>query len=226
VSWRDLPEERTVVYPAVWLPLVDDFTGLPPVGRLEARLSLRHAGAWVPTGIAALLTPSYVLTYTGLGRRREPATATPRHYLVQLDADLYRPLYRADADGLEFDAFPYDTANPPAAMPPRRPLTLLPALRYPYPPHVPVLRGRVTADDRAVEDALVESQVTVGAVVRTERTLTDRHGGFGLPLRWSPDQPGDPDSVVVATDRRSGRTGAIAVTVPDDLDRTHRIAIA
>ena len=225
MSWRLLPDERTVLYPAVWLPLIDDFTGRPPVGRVEASLALRQAGTWVPTGIEAVLTPSLVLAYPGLGRRREPATAVSRHYLVQLEADLYRPLYRADSDGLEFDAIPYDHHNPPVPAPVRRPATLLPAARYPFPAHVPVLRGFVTADGKPVEDVLVESQVTVGQVVRRERTLTDRQGGFGLPLRWAPDRPADPDTVVLAADKRTARNGTIAVKLPDALDRTHQIAI-
>jgi hypothetical protein len=225
-QWRVLPEERSVMYSPVWLRPVDAFTGGALVERLRDALDLRRRdGTWAPTGISAVTTVSGAIVYPGLGRKAEPGTAPARTYRARLEGRLYRPLYLRDQDGIEFVAPPFDDFTPPGALAMPVDVELLPSLRYPFPGGVPVLRGRVVAADTPVEHALVESRFQPGPTIRSERTLTDGQGAFGLPLRWA--VPGDVVTVV-ATDRRAqpNRVGAVAVRLPDALQLRHTITVS
>jgi hypothetical protein len=147
----------------------------------------------------------------------------PRRYRVRVEAERYRPLYRAQTDGVEFDAPPHnDTTVPPA--PVRQDLVLLPSTVYGWPAHVPLARGEVVdpAGD-PVEDAVVETLTTVGGITRRERTLSDARGAFALSLRWV--APGA-TALLSADDLRGNRHGTLTVTVPDDLTSNRRITIA
>src|SRR5207237_6863565 len=108
-GWRELGSERTSLYSPSGLRVVDDFTGKPPVGRVSAKLDLRvGAGLWAPTGIEAVVTPSSTFTWPGLGRAGDPSSAPTRRYRARFLANQYRPAYLQNADGIEFDAPPWN----------------------------------------------------------------------------------------------------------------------
>ena len=215
-GWRELRSEHISLYSPLGLRLVDDFTGRAPLGRVSATLDRRvSAGVWEPTTIDAVLTPSNILTWPGLGREFEPVSAPTRRYRVRLEADLYRPGYLQALDGIEFDAPPWDDDNEPV------PVTtgpqdayLLPATTYGFPTWVRVLRGQVEdLSGGPVANVLVH-QATA------ERALTDERGTFSLPLRWATSgQPVD------AIDIRTGRAGTHVLNLPADLRANVTITI-
>jgi hypothetical protein len=225
MSWRALPEERSVLYSPAWFQPVDVFSGGAPVEPLRATLDLLDGGTSTVTGIRAVVTPSGAYAYPGLGRSRDPSTAPVRRYRARFAADTYIPLYLAERDGEEFDAFPYDDTHPPAQLATRTEVQLAPAPGYRFSADVPTLYGTVVSQAGVpVAYALVQSPPTPAPLLRAERTLTDRSGAFALPLRWAAVNT---DIDVVATDRRSQppRTGTIKVRLPDALDHSHSIQI-
>jgi hypothetical protein len=221
-GWRLAAGERLVRFSPVWFRLIDDLTGLSPAGRVLVRLDRQEGTGWKPTEVPATVTMVGVVAFPGLGRRTETAGVPPGHYRVRAEAEFYRPLYREQAEGLEFDAPPNnDDVQPPAPAP--MDMVLLPSVTYPYAAHIRTLRGIVHDQAGApVGDVLVQTQSQVGPVTRLERTLTDDRGAFTLALRWV--APGSTASVT-ATDRRGHRSAIVTVTVPDDLDHSQLIVI-
>jgi hypothetical protein len=215
-NWRSIPGETIRMFAPIGEQLVDDLTGEPPLGGVRAHLDLKVGAAFIPTDIRALVTASGVLTYPALGRVARPASVTPRHYRLRVDADYYRPLYLASADGLEFDASPYDDATPPAVIPAgAQDMVLAPSTAYPFPAYVSVLRGIVRdGGGKPVVNALVVEGPR-------ERVLTDERGAFSLPLRWAPK--GVP--VPIDASDRLGRTGSISVQLPGSLETGQAITI-
>lgn len=222
IVWRALPGERWLLYSPIGLRLLDDITGNLPFGGVKALLDRRNpAGNWQEMQIKAVMTPSGYLTYPGLERHPD-ANGPARRYRCRIEADFYGPLYRALQDGIEFDAFPYNNTNPPANFPPPpnlplpQDVVLTPASNYPFAPHIPVLRGRtVDVNGNPVADAVVSQGIQ-------ERVLTDRRGTFALPLRWVALNTAVP---IDATHPRTGRTGTIPITIPQDLGQNHDIQI-
>jgi hypothetical protein len=198
--------------------LVDDFTQEPPFGQLAAHLDEQVGAAWVETGLRGTITASSVLAFPGLGRQAAVANQPPKQYRVRLDAEMYRPFYRATADGIVTSVPPYNDAEPPALpVPTFGQMFLLPAFHYPYPSHVPVVRGEVVdSSAQPVADALVVD-LTFG-----ERTLTDERGAFSLPLRHL--APGVTDTIHVSD--RLARTGDLTITLPAALSSGVLIPIA
>lgn len=215
-TWRALPDERLDSYSPIGLQLVDETTGGPPIGRTEALLDVQQGAGWRETDVAAVRTGGGVLAYPGLGRRADVAQPA-RRYRVRIRAELYRPLYRALQDGLEFDAWSWNDTHPPPqpALFPQK-VDLAPAPGYPFPPHVPVLRGRVVGSGgEPVADAEV-------MVANLERVLTDERGEFALPMRFTTSSV----SVLVdAMHQRSGRVGNVTVTLPAALGQSQTIPI-
>ncbi|HEY1403575.1 MAG TPA: hypothetical protein VGB05_05575 [Pyrinomonadaceae bacterium] len=215
--YRVLAGETRLLFSPIGLRLVDEFTGAGALGRVRAILDRQDAaGDWHKTDVSAVVTISGVLTYPGLERRAQPAGLPARRYRVRIDADFYRPIYRAQFEGIEFDAFPYNDTTPPAtvASMPQAEL-LLPSSAYPFQTHVRVLRGVVTHAGAPVADVLVSQ----GGL---ERVLTDERGTYALPLRWATE--GLP-FLVDALDQRTGRTGAKPITLPQDLGMNQEIII-
>src|SRR5688500_12783949 len=167
------------------------------------------------------MTPSGYVTYPGLERHPE-TLGGPRRYRCRIEAEFYEPLYRAQFDGVEFDAFPYNDTNPPANFPPPpnlplpQDVVLTPASAYPFPANVPVLRGRTAAvNGNVVADVIVSQGVQ-------ERVLTNQRGDYALPRRSvTPNVP----VFIDATQPRTGRTGPIAITIPQNLGANHDIQI-
>jgi hypothetical protein len=213
-----IPGTATRTWSPIGLQLVDDFTKQPPRGAIVARLDERVDTTFAETAVAAVVTSSSVVAYPGLGRRTRVAGAPPRTYRVRVDAALYRPFYRASSDGIVFDAPAWNDVEPVALpLPTFGQLILLPAFHYPYPLHVPVIRGEVIdAQTRPVADALVIDQLF------GERALTDERGAFALPLRHL--APGVPDTLIVSD--RLARTGSLGVTLPGALASGVLIPIA
>ncbi|HVO01319.1 MAG TPA: hypothetical protein VMT54_03915 [Candidatus Cybelea sp.] len=215
--WQTIAGERLMLYSPVGLRLVDDFTGRAPFGTIRTHLDQRRANlTWLPTDIAAVRTPSDVITYPGLGRSAHPLQP-PVRYRVRLEAEFYRPDYLLNQDAIEFDVHPYDDDNPPVVIvgvP--QDVFLIPSTNYPYPGHVRVLRGSVV-DNAADPVANVEVTEGVG-----EKVLTDDRGQFSLPLRWPPFNAA---LQIDALDHRTGATGQINVNLPADLSTGHIIPI-
>jgi len=214
-TWRLLPGERSQLYSPIGLRLLDEMTGGPPIGRTEAFLDVKEGAAWRSTEIQAARTAGGVIAYPGLERRAD-VTGPPRHYRVRIAAELYRPLYLITHEGIELDAFPWNDTNPPAktAHEPRE-VKLAPAPNYPFPAHVPVLRGMVV-DGGQVSVANAEVMY-----VNLERVLSDERGEFALPLRFAPL------NVPVTIDAlRGGLQGSINVTLPAALGKSQTISIS
>jgi hypothetical protein len=93
---------------------------------------------------------------------------------------------------------------------------LTPAVNYPFPTHIRVLRGVVIDTFGApVADAEVSQGIT-------EKTLSDEKGMYGLPLRWATNGVLIP---IDATDHRTGRMGTIQITLPQALGSNQTIIV-
>src|SRR5262249_34141385 len=150
-----------------------------------------------------LPTPGGILAYPGLERRVEVVNQAPRHYRVRIEADFYRPLYRMNFDGIEFDAYPYNNTNPPQVVTKQaQTVELTPAANYPFSSHIRVLRGKVVD---ATDTPIVDAEVKRG---NTERVLSGEQGAFALPLRWTANGVA---VAIDAIDHRTGRTGTITI---------------
>jgi hypothetical protein len=217
ITWRPMLPENFFLFSPIGLLLVDDWTGRAPLGRVDAILDVQDGPAWRTIERDPVITASGVLTYPGLGRTTD-VTQPAQHYRIRLDAPMYRPLYRATTDGIEFDVPPFDDANPPASVTTRPTHTvLLPAPHYPFAPYVAVLRGIVEDPGGApVADVLVQESLR-------ERALTDERGAFSLSLRWV--SPGAA-TTITANDQRNGRTGSITITLPADLNLSQTITVS
>jgi hypothetical protein len=166
----------------VGLRLVDEFTTRPPIGAVRAALAMADAqGAFRPTGIEAVVTPTAFLVLPRLGLSRDPAHAQPRRYLFTLEADFYAPLYQATpggtAAGIEFLASPYDATTPPTQPPLVADVALLPAPNYPYESTYPVIRGVVALPGGA---RVPGAQVWLG---QRERVFAGERGAYSIALR-------------------------------------------
>jgi hypothetical protein len=217
-TWNMTIEEGTRLFSPVGLRLVDELTGEPPLGSVQATLDIQGpGGAWRRTDIPAVMTPSAVIIYPGLERHAQVAGLPARQYRVRLTADLYIPHYRINADGIGFTAWPYNDQNPPAHIvksPTDTPL--VPAVNYPFSAEMPVLRGRVVD---AAGNGVPDAYVTQG---NNERAVSDARGEYALPLRWVA-----PNTLVTidAADQRTGRTGQIDVLLPTSLGSSQNIPI-
>lgn len=215
-TWRRLPGERSELYSPIGLRLLDEMTGGPPAGRTEAFLDIQEGAGWRGTAIQAVRTLAGAVAYPGLERRAD-VSGLARRYRVRIAAELYRPLYLTIQDGLEFDAFPWNDTSPPqsTALHPQD-VKLVPAPNYPFPPHVPVLRGVVVdTAKRPVADAEVMFS-------NLERVLSDERGEFALPLRFTALNV----SVVIdALHQRTHRVGSITAALPAALRKSQTISI-
>jgi len=206
-------------YSPVGLRLMDELTNQPPLGSVWAILDMLDSGGnWRQTDVPAVLTPSAVLTYPGLGRHGVVTGLPVEKYRVRLSADLYIPYYLTTADGIPFTAYPFNDDNPPAVVSSLAIDTpLVPAPNYPFASHIPVLRGVVVdATGAPVPNAYVTQGIK-------ERALTDSRGTFALPLRWIAANTTIP---IDATDQRTSRTGTISISFPSALSSSQKIAIS
>jgi hypothetical protein len=247
-SHRDLPGEAVELYSPIGLLPIDAFTGRGPIGRVNAFLDAQDDnGNWRPTGIQAVRTPGEVIAYPGLQRRAEVAGQPLRRYRVRLEAEFYQPLYRLNADGIEFPAHPYNDTNPPADYP-KTPdefpayleavlqrVWLAPAPNYPFPDHILVLRGEVKdAAERPVIGVEVfwgnkETTLTNWPPLSGENrrmVLTATRGVFALPLRITDEEHTTEKQTIDAVDHRTGRTGNIEIDIPKDLGKNNTITIS
>jgi hypothetical protein len=225
-TWRILPNERTELYSPIGLRLVDGFTGLAPIGWVRPSLDVSEGGgSWRSTEIKGVITQSSVVIYPGLERRAVVVGQPARRYRVRVEAELYRPWYQLTSggtlDGIEFDAFPYNDADPPQKIAVSTlDLNLVPAAYYPFPTHVLILRGIVAAHSGS---AVVDAEVNWN---NKERVLTDERGEFGLPLRLTQNNERTDPQNIDATDHRTGRTGSIVIQLPHALRTSQRITIS
>ncbi len=217
-TWRVLDGARTNLYGQVGFRLIDELTGFGPVGRVQSKLFIKDgSGAWQLTKIRAIVTASGVLAYPKLERHAFVAGLQPRDYRAQIEAEFYRPFYRAKADGIDFKVFPYNDENPPQFLSQQQAfdVQLVPATNYPFSSHIPIIRGVVKHAGAPVVDV----EVSVGMV---ERVITDERGTFSLPVRW---QPSNVLFQIDALDHRTGHTGSTQVKIPRDLGKNITINI-
>jgi hypothetical protein len=216
MTFTVIPSERTITYSQISLRLVDEFMAGPSLYPVEARLSVQDsAGIWQRLETRPVPSPSGTLLFPGLGRSANVAVAPIVRHRVELTSDFYRPEYLRTVDALEFDVHPYDDSQPPAVLP-NLPHTvlLLPSANYPHAART--VRGR-TLDTNG--DPVANVEVTQGAA---ERVLSDERGVFTLPLRWVAFSG---LVVIDAVDNRTGRTGQIMLTLPQDLQLGHSFTL-
>jgi hypothetical protein len=223
-GWQSVPGERSVRSSQVWFRLLDDFTSRAPIEQVTVRLDRQDGAGWTPLDdVRATITTTGMVAFPGLDRRRPVVGLPPRRFRVRIDSEHYRPLYRQQASGVEFQTTPVDVDDPAPLPVLRQDLVLLPSVTYPYPAHVYTVRGEVRTQAGApVEDVVVRNQVQIGAAIRTELTLTDDRGAFVLALRFV---AAGQTAQVTATDRRTLRTGTVNVAVPGDLRRSQLVTI-
>jgi hypothetical protein len=191
--------------------LIDELTLALPLGRIAVVLDVSDGkGGWIETDIEASETAGGIFIYPGLGRVLDPRSAPTVRYRARVVAELYFPVYPPFSEGIEFDVPPWSDAVPPSPVPILLgDVFLLPAFEYPFPSHVPVIRGQVVllSDGTPVAGAAVTYKVNV------ERTLTDERGQFSLPMRFGPS------SGTVAIDAATlTMTGTSSVTLPGGND--------
>jgi hypothetical protein len=219
-TWLPTVEETTQLFSPIGLRLIDDLTGKAPQGRVQVFLDAKDPyGNWLATGIKAVITAGGVLIYPGLERHANVTGLPARRYRVRLKAELYVPLYRRNADGIEVDAFPYNDTHAPAMVKKLPDDTILtPAPNYPFQDHIPVLHGIVEdTGGKPVADAMVTQGIK-------ERVLTDGRGTFSLPLRWIKPNV---NFVVDVANERNGQTGTTPnLKLPDALSTIVTIQIS
>jgi hypothetical protein len=201
--------ERRELTTPIALRLHDDFAGAGPVGKVTLILDAQDGAGWRTVDRAPAITASGIYTYPNLERSAAPIGKPPRHYRVRIEADFYRPRYLRIDDGIEFDAWPGNDDLLPATFATSVQQELLwPSVNYPFPTHVPVLRGRVTdAGGNPVPNVVVHEGLR-------ETVLTDERGQYALPLRWVPPAVPVP---IDAEDLRTARTDTQLVMLPASL---------
>ncbi len=232
------PQARRLLASSAWFVPYDDFRRRRFAAGLTVELDRWTGVAWVPSGVRPTITPSGVVAYPGLGRRREPWTGQPELYRARFRARGYRPFYPAAPEsfdaalvGKEFLVYPYDDEHPPQILPEPETVALLPDRTFEYPPGTRVVSGvvRHAASGSPVANALVEStgQTTPDLQPWRERTLADDSGAFRLSLRWEGriGEHGTEIFTVTATER-PGRTGQVDISLPEDPGATHVIEIS
>jgi hypothetical protein len=217
-TWTMTVADGKVTYSPIGMRLIDELTNQVPIGNVYSFLDIKDAsGVWRETGIQSSRNTDAVLAYPGLERHATVTGLQPPQYRVRLKADFYIPYYLINADGIVFNAYPYNDTNPPAqvvTVPTDTPL--LPATNYPFAPQIPVLRGIVVdASGKAVANASVSQG-------NTERVLSDAQGQFALPLRWVQQNTLVP---IDASDARTARTGSIHIQIPAALGKSQKISI-
>jgi len=218
-TWTQTVEEAMELYSPIGLRLIDELTGGPPIGRIEVYLDVKTpAGTWAPTGASPVITPRGIVSYPGLERHANVTGLGSRRYRVRLKPEFYIPFYRASADGIEIDAFPYNDTKPPATIKKLPDDTLLtPAPNYPFQPHIPILHG-VVVD--AVGDKVPDAFVNRALV---DRVITDWRGTFSLPL---PRTKRNVNFVVDAANQRNGQMGVTGnLQLPGALSTVVKIQI-
>lgn len=200
--------QREMVTP-IALRFRDEFSGDAPIGRLTLLLDVQDGSGWRPVDRTPVRTPSGVFAYPNLERHAAPAGLPARRYRIRVEADFYRADHLRNKDGVEFDAFPgNDDVLPSAYATSVTTEVLLPSPRYPFPTHVPVVRG-IVAD--AFGAPVANAVVSQGML---ERVLSDERGQYALPLRWV--VAGVPTEID-AEDERTGRAGTRLVMLPSSL---------
>ena len=206
------------MFAPIGLRLLDALSGSGPIGWVRPELDELVGAQWSPSPARVVVSGNGIVTVPGIGRTARPAQAQARHFRIRLAAQHYRPRYQAAADGIEFDAEPYDDRTSPQTHGTgATDALLLPVVTYPFPPQLRVIRGvvRDQQGDR-VQDALVEDAPPRAAA------LSDPEGTFALPLLAAVD--GTP-TTINATHARSGQTGALHVTLPADLGHNLTITV-
>ena len=214
--WEPLRDERSYLYSPIGLRLLDDFTGNGPIAKVQSSLQMRRGGDWVNTGVAANIANG-VITYPGLGRTSNPGDQGSRRFRITLRSRIYKPIYDADSDGIEFVVHAYTDVVPPQNIV-KHPLDalLLPTSSYPFPTYTRVLRGRVLNGGAR---PLLNITVREG---QRERVLSERNGSFSLPIR----RPAlDAVVTIEAIDQRTNRRTLTQVQLPDALASNHDITI-
>ena len=214
--WVPRLDELQVLTASLALLPRDDFLGDTPLAPVNAALQREGApGAWNAVDARPAVTPSGLLVFFRLEHRRDAAGAAPVPYRVAVSSKPYRPAYRETKDFEDALVTPYDDRKSPPPSPAPMRMVLYPAPSYPFPPDVPVLRGRIRDGAGApVPDALVTQALL-------ERVLSDERGEYALPLRWVAPHVA---TAVSATDRL-GRTGTRNAVIPADLGQSFDITV-
>jgi len=226
--------QRRLLHSPAWLMPYDEFRRRRVAVRLVIELDRWDGARWLPTDVKPVVTPSGVIAYPGLGRRREPWTAEPELYRTRITATGLLPLYAADDEqfdaakvGREFLAYPFDDEHPPRIAAEPDTVRLLPGPAFEYPPGTSLVHGvvRRAGNGSPVANALVEASGVVdgGLQIWRERALCDETGAYRLSLRWL---TGTPELVTVMATERPGRTGRVEIRLPDDAALSHPIEIS
>ena len=212
MRYRALSEERSPLYPAIGLRLIDDFTGGRPGEPVRVRLEEKaDDGTWKPSSAEAVFTPEGVVSFHNLVPATEAGGAPKTFRAIVEPSRSYDPAYRRrvnghDLDGLEFVVHPFGGGEPPTDSP-RSAETdgdfqiLYPSAAYAFPALVPVVRG--TVRDLATGEVLVRAQVSNA----NKQSVLVSEKGFALPIRW-PARP-----TRIAVDATAGDTTLVVEDV-------------
>lgn len=217
VRWVPQPDQADIVRVSFAVRMRDLVTGEGPLGEPGIILEREQpAGTWTridpePDGrMRASRTPSGLLAYVKLERKRFAAGLPATRYRFMITSPYYIPRFRAMTDWETVLVASYDNAGtlPPA---PNLPVdvNLCPSLLYPFAAHIPVVHGTII--DKVTRKPLPDTLVFGGPAANT--TITDERGRFGLPLLGADSGLAIP---IGATDRL-GRNGVASATLPGDL---------
>ena len=103
-SWSSVAGVRSAMFAPIGLMPIDDITGRAPLGALHVYLDAEQsAGVWRATDLRALVTRSGVITFPGLGRRRDRDGRRRGDTARRLFLDHHR---RGHLGGRDVDAVP------------------------------------------------------------------------------------------------------------------------
>jgi hypothetical protein len=219
--WLERPDLARTDAVSFALRLTDLVTQDAPLGTPGIVLEREEpADSWTrigPDTVRPVRTGSGLLAYFHLEHRRYAGGLPPVRYRFTIVSPLYVPRSRVTSDWEFVSVQPYDDIAPllPA---PTNPVTveLCPSLLYPFPAHVPVLRGTVT--DKVTGEPLGNVLVFGGPA---GRAITDAQGRYALPLIGAP--LGIPITIGVVD--RDNRNGIATIMLPGGLAKAVTITI-
>jgi hypothetical protein len=210
---------RRLTLSPIGFRLVDELTGIAPIGRTGCELDAAEGAGWRASGIQPRRSLSGAVIFPGLGRtaRRGLAGAAPLQFRARITAEFYIPHYQSTSDGIVFTAPLWNDEEVPPDLPPMTmDVMLAPAPNMAFTTELRVLRGTV----RGANGPVAFAEVSRGLV---DRTLTDERGEYALPLR----QPPFAGPVTIdAVERRTLLAGHITVTLPGALGAGQPIVIS
>lgn len=213
IRFTPYPEERSALHAQVAVQLRDEFTGQQPQGRID--VCVLEAETEREVDVRPRVSSMGIWSFPGLGNYVSRET----EFSVRIDCEYYDSL-----EVKKFTVIPYrnDEGLSVGHDPGFRTIRLRPNQKYPYPTHVPTIRGRVWDSN---DVPAVGVSVDYGIA---EFTKTDEDGFFALPIRWLAAGVWPTSEIALATASKSdpsGRHGILVVSATVGLTKWARLEL-